>query len=444
MVMSGPTPPSPEDNDHSIAPSDALTPRGSHHTPVHIIGTATMVVLGIGAANLAVGYSIEQLVPNLSYILGLLALSLISTGICLSPLGRTQDFPRISHWLISVMGVGIIGSILLADVMQGRSVVLWYSAYYLPPLLLGCIVLAVHLKVWETPLAWIALCLPTAGSLLPTLLQMMSPAVSDAQDQAGFVTPDPEVIYETQPMLRAAAFQSIRAGDPSQVELYAILGAGHPYQRVFKREVEAVSHYLDSAFDGTNRSISLINDMHAPTGYPLMNRTNFTQAAHAIGEQMDDDDVLLIFLTSHGRPGALDTQYYGLIQNDLTPADINTALGVAGDPNAVIIVSACYSGSFVAPLEAPNRLILTAADADSVSFGCSDENEWTDWGRAFWLNAMAGTRDFRLAAAQAKAAVAEKEARDGYSASNPLISEGADIGLALDALLSETQAGNTR
>jgi hypothetical protein len=53
----------------------------------------------------------------------------------------------------------------------------------------------------------------------------------------------------------------------------------------------------------------------------------------------------------------------------------------------VIVISACYSGSFIPALQSPETLIITASAADKTSFGCN-EADYTYFGRAFFDLAM--------------------------------------------------------
>ena len=88
-------------------------------------------------------------------------------------------------------------------------------------------------------------------------------------------------------------------------------------------------------------------------------------------------DGCLVHMTSHGvRQGfAMKNQPI------LTPARLNSILDLGcGDRPTVVLVSACYSGTFAnEPMQKPNRVILTAAREDRTSFGCSSENEFTYW-----------------------------------------------------------------
>lgn len=88
----------------------------------------------------------------------------------------------------------------------------------------------------------------------------------------------------------------------------------------------------------------------------------------------------LVHLTSHGLDGhgfylALGGGTY------LDPDDLDALLDSAcGEQPTVVLISACYSGQFITDvMQAPNRLILTAAAADRPSFGCSADDTYTYW-----------------------------------------------------------------
>lgn len=81
-------------------------------------------------------------------------------------------------------------------------------------------------------------------------------------------------------------------------------------------------------------------------------------------------DQCLIFLTSHGERGG--GVWLARSNRALAPDELARALsrGCAAVPT-VVIVSACYSGSFATgKMARPNRVILTAARGDRPSFGC--------------------------------------------------------------------------
>ncbi len=85
----------------------------------------------------------------------------------------------------------------------------------------------------------------------------------------------------------------------------------------------------------------------------------------------------LVFATSHGGKHA------GLYLSDgdafLTPRALDAALtrGCGAAPT-VVVISACYSGSFTQPpMARPNRVVLSAARPDRSSFGCGAGRTYT-------------------------------------------------------------------
>jgi hypothetical protein len=81
-------------------------------------------------------------------------------------------------------------------------------------------------------------------------------------------------------------------------------------------------------------------------------------------------DQCLIFLTSHGERGG--GVWLPRSNRALTPDELARALSRGcGAVPTVVIVSACYSGSFAAgKMARSNRIVLTAARGDRPSFGC--------------------------------------------------------------------------
>lgn len=64
---------------------------------------------------------------------------------------------------------------------------------------------------------------------------------------------------------------------------------------------------------------------------------------------------------------------------------------------------------------------MTASRADRVSFGCSEEADFTYFGDALFAQALNQTDDLQQAFNLAKAHVAEREQTDNFEASEPQI-----------------------
>jgi hypothetical protein len=127
----------------------------------------------------------------------------------------------------------------------------------------------------------------------------------------------------------------------------------------------------------------------------------------------------------------------------MTPELLKRWLDEAGVRWRVISVSACYSGSWIAPLAGDGTLVMTAADAEHTSYGCGRRSELTFFGRAMYEEALRKTWSFAEAHAAARKVIEVREQEagksDGYS--NPQISEGAGIREVLQRLQSERGGG---
>lgn len=395
-----------------------------------VVVLATLLVQGIGLRMLDPLSTIN--IDTLNGYTGGIGLSLISLAVGLFLVRRGSDIPEVA--------VGVLWSLLLGGALSiGAYSVIGFQGTF-DWVLRGVVVTYIIPVVFlGFRLGWLQSVAVSAVFLIPAVLSagaLLSYYLGpDDNDVAYVPPPDTEMIYAAQAELLGAQIETLRPSDPGKVELFAVLGAGYPYEGVFRREVESVSTQLAERFDAEDRVIRLVNSVSDHMEYPLLNRGNLSESLAAIAEKMDDDDLLLLFLTSHGNVRTLSTEFQGVVGRNLSPRDIAKALDGAGINHTIIAVSACYSGSFVDALAGPGRLVLTAADAESTSFGCNDKNQWTEWGRAFFDDALNRTRDPREAARIAQETVAQLETRDGRKPSSPQILEGNLIGAAIDRWL---------
>jgi hypothetical protein len=148
-----------------------------------------------------------------------------------------------------------------------------------------------------------------------------------------------------------------------------VLAAGDDAQPVFDNAARALSQRLAAA------------------GVPAANIHRLSASAAEIGAAVEPalagvllqriaalparpGDRCLIFLTSHGERGA--GLWLARSNTALSPDELAQALsrGCAAAPT-IVVVSACYSGSFATgKMAKPNRIVLTAARNDRPSFGC--------------------------------------------------------------------------
>lgn len=398
---------------------------------------ATLVVLfsQFLSSYVAFGYLSVQVLFGAG---GNIVVYVVAATLALVALRHKESLTEIAVGLLWAMVIGTgVSHLVSAD---ANLYDVWtYATHSILPFLAPCFVyLICRVGFWRGSVAAVTLVLPGAVYIGEWAMMDFLSRNSEVAETAGQpVYPDTEMIYAQQPALIEAETEGLRVSDPSKVELFAVLGAGYADQRVFRREVEAVGYVLEQSFDARDRVVRLINERDDAYRRPLMNRVNLEAALDTVGKAMGDEDLLLLFLTSHGSAERFSLRFSGVISRDLTPQDINASLDKAGINSAILIVSACYSGSFVETLARPNRLVLTASAADRNSFGCSDENEWTDWGRAFFTQGWVETADPRRAAVVAQDLVSLWESERGLTPSLPQISEGGEIGSVLDAWLDD-------
>ncbi|AYC34438.1 peptidase C13 [Pseudomonas cavernae] len=241
------------------------------------------------------------------------------------------------------------------------------------------------------------------------------------RDERGRLLADPlEVGLLQQGPLLDQAIAAIPASTPA-VELYSLTLAGDGTQSVFLREADYVSQLLRQRF-GAFGQISLANHRDHFSDRPLATRESLTRAVRALAERSGAEDLFFLYLTSHGsRDHELDLAQPRLQLASLPADELAVLLQPLKDRYKVVVISACYSGGFIPPLKDDKTLVITAARADRVSFGCSEENDFTYFGRALFADALNETDDLERAFGRAKELVAERERADGFEPSEPQI-----------------------
>jgi hypothetical protein len=198
--------------------------------------------------------------------------------------------------------------------------------------------------------------------------------------------------------------------------------------KVFHLEATNAAAILTRHYGGVGQPLVYSNRPRASRATVVNLRAALAQAA----SRMDrDNDVLFVFLTSHGSPRGIAISA-GKSRTLLTPMELGWLLRDAGVRHKVLIVSACFSGIFI-PLADPNTLVMTAADATHPSFGCEKAATWTYFGRALFTQGIPKTDNLSEAFAVARAAVLRRETREGYQPSNPQIAGGQNFAARLHA-----------
>ncbi len=279
---------------------------------------------------------------------------------------------------------------------------------------------------------------PIEFSLLQAVVDLVRPPPPEVEDETPRPRIDAEAVMTRQPDMMRAALATLQPPRPERAEYYFLGFAPYASQDVFKREITAVKALFDERFGTAGRSLALVNHRDSLDTLPLASMTNLNIALQKLGQIMRPDrDVLVLFVTSHGNAGNIAVEFPGFPLNRMTPERLANALDKAGIVNRVLVLSACHSGSFIERLKTDTSLILAAAHADKTSFGCSNENEWTYFGDAYFNRALRTETSLIDAFATARDLIVSWEKRDELEPSEPQIFVGAGIKAKLDAVTQD-------
>jgi hypothetical protein len=239
-------------------------------------------------------------------------------------------------------------------------------------------------------------------------------------------------LEQSQRTLLQAEIGGLTPAPKGATAVYAI-GIDGWAEDVFLKELDGGLAVLSAVLPIRGRTLRLVNHRETLDSAPLADRRNFAAAVRAIGKVMNkDDDILLLFMTSHGEPTGFALRLPNGTLSELTPQEVAATLNNEGIKNRIVIVSACYAGAFVPPLANDDTIVLTAADATHTSFGCAPERDWTYFGDALFRQSLRPGRDFQQAFDNARVLIQGWELMDHAPPSNPQ----AHFGAALTAKLA--------
>lgn len=240
--------------------------------------------------------------------------------------------------------------------------------------------------------------------------------------------PNVERTFYRQPELVAQSLRELAPSRNGIVDIYFVGFAGYAGEQVFLNEVSAAADLLASRFDAAGRVVRLANSRKTVDTLPIASASNLRMVLAGVAQKMNvSEDVLFLFLSSHGSVGQLGVEFWPLNLNNLSAAELKAMLDAAGIKWRVLVVSACYSGSFIDALKDENTVVMTASAADKTSFGCGHDGPFTYFGEAFFGRALREELSFSSAFRKAKARIEQRERAEGLTPSEPQLHEGAKI-----------------
>ncbi len=221
---------------------------------------------------------------------------------------------------------------------------------------------------------------------------------------------------------------------PGVVDAYVVTIA-FDSDPVFAREARVAGDVLSQRYDGAGRTLTLAGPDGQRDDLPRGSIESLLVSLGHIAEVMDtDEDVLVLYTTSHGSKWGLAYHYGDSGYGIFSPARLKVALEELGIVRRILVISACYSGVFVPAMASADTAILTAAASERNSFGCEPQNDWTFYGDAMINRAMRQPVPLSEVASEVNRTIAEWESGRRLLASLPQTSIGAGVSDWLPAL----------
>jgi hypothetical protein len=260
-------------------------------------------------------------------------------------------------------------------------------------------------------------------------------------DGAKYFALSNEEVFYLQPGLLEKQLAAMKPGRRGVIDLYFIGVAAYAQQDVFMREVLSMAALFDERFDTAGRSLMLINNAATVRVLPIATATGLGMALKHVGEIMDqDEDILFLFITSHGSSkDGVAFEFSPVKLDQVSPNRLRELLDQYGIKRRVVIVSACYSGGFVDALKDDNTVVMTASANDRNSFGCSNEADFTFFGKAYF-EALQNTYSFPEAFERAKPVIADRERQEHFTHSEPKMFVGESIKQYLEKFVELRQS----
>lgn len=256
---------------------------------------------------------------------------------------------------------------------------------------------------------------------------------------------DREDILFTQPKLLAQQLDQVLPSESEQSQIFLVALAGYADQDVFMKEVKFVDDLFLRRFNTRHHRVRLINNPSTIDEFPIASVTGLQMALDRVGKVMrSEKDVLFLYISSHGSENHEVSLDFGNMKfKSLNPVTLNQMLNQAGIINRVIVVSTCYSGGFIDVLKNDYSLIITSSAKNKKSFGCSNDAEYTYFGKAFFVDALQQKRSFVEAFTLALPEILKREKDEEFTPSDPQMFVGEKILPILDNLYEHDSSKTT-
>ena len=193
----------------------------------------------------------------------------------------------------------------------------------------------------------------------------------------------------------------------------------HSQSKAFRNDVLLAEKWVKD-IDPNALMLKLANPARDQrTDWPQATAENFALVMSKTAEVARPQDRVLLLISTHGNPGLLNINVGGKHLLPLNAKTLSAALAPLGKVPTMVVLSACFSGAFVEPLKAPNRVVLTATDVHRTTFNCRYNGENTPFAEALFGQEGAQIRSVTDWMEEAQKSIAAQEKRRKLPPSRP-------------------------
>jgi Peptidase C13 family len=204
----------------------------------------------------------------------------------------------------------------------------------------------------------------------------------------------------------------------------------------FQGDLELASRRL-SDLGGPVMRYEHSDEVHAfELRYPFADLATLRESMQRIGARARDDDIVVVFISTHGSKKVLSVNVAQTEYEGLTASQLADALSPLGDRPTVVILAACFSGSFVPELRRDTRVVLTAASAERTSYGCDASGRNTFFVEELFKNNFDPGESMLQMMGRVRLQTLQRENRMHITHSDPQIYVGANVLWLLDRPLN--------
>jgi hypothetical protein len=158
--------------------------------------------------------------------------------------------------------------------------------------------------------------------------------------------------------------------------------------------------------------------------YPFATPATLAETVQQISSHAGPDDIVVVFISTHGNRKILSVNVAHHEFKPMTATQLSAALAPLGNRPTVVILAACFSGSFLPELQGERRIVITSASGERASFGCQADSRNTFFTEELFAKNFDVSKSLAQIMADAKVRIARREHALQLRNSEPQMSVG--------------------